>query len=139
MKNRPRKTRPSRDEPGHAHFLTYSCYRRLPLLSRDRVRRWVVDALLRTREELDVGLWAYVIMPEHVHVLLHPRAAHYEMRRILPFLKQPVAKAARHWLEEQHQRAWLEQDRPLSPEIKERNSSMTGIEPNQMVGQVVAE
>ena len=108
MKSRPRKTRQSWNEPWHAHYLTYSCHRRLPLLSRDRVRQWVVDALQRTREELDVALWAYVIMPEHVHVLLHPRAAHYEMRRILSLLKQPVAKAARKWLEANRQTAWLQ-------------------------------
>ncbi|MCH8806946.1 MAG: transposase, partial [Planctomycetes bacterium] len=108
MKPLIRKTRRSWNEPGHAHFLTYSCPRRLPLLARDRVRPWVLDALRRTREELDVALWAYVIMPEYVHVLLHPRAARYEMRRILVTLKQPVAKAARIWLEEHQDRDWLE-------------------------------
>ena len=118
MKNRPRKTRRSWDEPGHAHYLTYSCHRRLPLLSRDRVRRWVVDALQRTRQELDVALWAYVIMPEHVHVLLHPRAPHYEMRRILVMLKQPVAKAARKWLEDNRQTTWLERLTVVYPSRK---------------------
>jgi hypothetical protein len=39
MKPLIRKTRQPWSEPGHAHFLTYSCYRRLPLLTRDRVRR----------------------------------------------------------------------------------------------------
>ncbi len=106
MKNRIRKTRASWNEPGHAHFLTYSCHRGLPLLSRDRVRHWVVDALERMRQELNVALWAYVIIPEHVHALLHQRAAHYEMRRILSLLKQPVAKAARKWLEGNRQSAW---------------------------------
>jgi putative transposase len=103
-----RKTRRAWNELGHAHYLTYSCYQRLPLLSRDRVRRWVVAALQRTRQELDVALWAYVIMPEHVHVLLHPRAADYEMRKILVALKQPVAKAARRWLVEHGAQRWLE-------------------------------
>ena len=60
------------------------------------------------RQTPDVALWAYVIMPEHVHVLLHPRAAEYEMRRILVLFKQPVAKAARKWLEANRQSAWLE-------------------------------
>ena len=50
----------------------------------------MIDTLQRTREELDVALWAYVIMPEHVHVLLHPRAGHYEMRRILAALKPAI-------------------------------------------------
>lgn len=113
-----RKARRAWNEPGHAHFLTYSCYRRLPLLSRDRVRSWVIDTLQRTREELDVALWAYVIMPEHVHVLLHPRAGHYEMRRILAALKHPVAKAARQWLEEHRQRAWLQRLTVVYPSRK---------------------
>ena len=34
MDPRPRKTRRAWNEPGHAHFLTYSCFRRLPLLTR---------------------------------------------------------------------------------------------------------
>lgn len=104
-----RKTRQAWNEPGHAHYLTHSCYRRLPLLARDPARRWVLDALRRTRDRLDVALWAYVIMPEHVHVLLHPRAANYEMRQILVALKQPVAKAARRWLTEHGARRWLDQ------------------------------
>ena len=78
-----RETRFAWNESGHAHFVTYSCYRRWPLQARDRSRRWVIDALKRVRREQDVALWAYVIMPEHVHVLLHPRAGDYAMRRIL--------------------------------------------------------
>ena len=108
MKQGPRKTRRSWNDPGHAHDLTYSCHHRLPLLSRSRVRRWIVDAFERTRDELDVALWAYVIMPEHVHVLLHPRAPDYHMRRLLALLKQPVAKAARGWLEETARTKWLQ-------------------------------
>lgn len=40
-----RKTRRTYNEPGHAHFLTYSCFQRMPLLIRDRARRWVVEAM----------------------------------------------------------------------------------------------
>jgi len=108
MKPLLRKTRRGWNEAGHAHFLTYSCFRRWPLLTRARARRWVIAALEDARRTLDLALWAYVIMPEHVHVLLHPRAAGYEMRRILVVLKQPVAKAARQYLEDTGQRAWLE-------------------------------
>jgi putative transposase len=104
----PRKTRRSWNEPGHAHFLTYSCFQRLPLLTRDRTRRWVLDALDATRRELDVALWVYVIMPEHVHVLLCPRRPSYEMRRILVALKRPVSDAAREYLEQSEDDKWLD-------------------------------
>jgi len=103
-----RKTRRAWNEPGHAHFLTYSCHQRLPLLSRERSREWVLAALEATRRELDVALWAYVVMPEHVHVLMCPRTAQYEMRRILVALKRPVADAAHAHLEQTGQTRWLE-------------------------------
>ena len=95
MPPHPHKTRQAWNEPADAHYLTFSCVQRLPLLSRNRARRWVVEALAAAREKLGVTLWAYVIMPEHVHVLLCPLRSEYEMRRILATLKQPVSKAAR--------------------------------------------
>ena len=96
------------NEPGHAHFLTYSCFRRLPLLTRDRCRNWVIQALEHTRQTQDVALWAYVIMPEHVHVLLLPRRSNYAMRNILASLKFPVARAAREYLVQAGENDWLE-------------------------------
>lgn len=65
-----RKTRVVWNHPHHAHFLTFSCFKRLPLLNHDRSRRWVVAALESTRATHHLALWAYVIMPEHVHILL---------------------------------------------------------------------
>lgn len=102
-----RKTRHSWNDPGHAHFLTYSCYQRLPLLSKDRSREWVQAAIEATRRELHVELWAYVIMPEHVHVLLYPQESQYEMRRILVMLKRAVSDAAHEYLEHTNQTTWL--------------------------------
>jgi putative transposase len=61
------------DEPGHARFLTFSCYHRLPLLSKDRSRSWFADALSAARIKHGFELWAWVIMPEHVHLLILPR------------------------------------------------------------------
>lgn len=88
------KTRRAINAPGHAHELTFSCYRRLPLLSRDRTRQWLIDALSHVRETHSVALLAYVVMPEHVHVLLLPKDRDYDMARILKSLKQPVARKA---------------------------------------------
>lgn len=68
-----RKTRRAWDEPGHAHYLTYSRFRRWPLLTRVRSRRWVIEALEHRRQTQKVAPWAYVIMTEHEHVLLLPR------------------------------------------------------------------
>ena len=115
VKTRPRKTRVAWDEPGHAHFVTFSCFQRLPLLIRDRTRRWVITSLEETRRRLDVALWAYVIMPEHVHVLLYPLQADYEMRLILVALKRPVSDAAKRHLERTGNTQWLNRLRVQYP------------------------
>ena len=106
MKKLPRKTRRAWNEPGHAHFLTYSCLHRIKLLNSDRSRGWVVQAMERLRHEQNVALWAYVIMPEHVHLLICPHDDEYQMRRILAVLKRPVSDAARDYLVRTGQTAW---------------------------------
>jgi len=95
------------DQFGHAHFLTFSCYRRLPLLSKDRTRRWFVDALRAARSKHHFDLWAWVLMPEHVHLVVWPRRAGYRMASILADVKRPVGQQAIAYLEEHH-REFLE-------------------------------
>ena len=55
---------------GHLHFITFSCYRRLPLLKGTRARDIFVRELKRVRERRGFRLIGYVVMPEHVHLLL---------------------------------------------------------------------
>ncbi len=108
MTDRPQKTRQAWNEPGHAHFLTYSCVHRWSLLSKDRGRSWVIDALEVTRRKLDLLLWAYVIMPEHVHLICLPRRPEHRMEHVLVCLKRGVAKRAKDHLVANGQRAWIE-------------------------------
>ncbi|MEC9373780.1 MAG: transposase [Planctomycetota bacterium] len=107
MDGLPRKERTAWNHEAHAHFVTYSCFKHMPLLQNDRARGWVLDALEGARRSQDLAIWAYVIMPEHVHVLLCPRRPEYEMRQILAALKRPVAAAARRHMEESGQTRWL--------------------------------
>jgi putative transposase len=72
----------------------FSCFHRRPFLFRDRTRGWMVDAIALTRERHRVDLWAWVIMPEHIHLLICPREPEYSISRILSTLKQPVSKRA---------------------------------------------
>ncbi|MGC2672710.1 MAG: transposase [Candidatus Acidiferrum sp.] len=54
----------------HLHFITFSCYRRLPLMK--TVRAWdiFVKELGKVRDEMGFHLLGYVVMPEHVHLLM---------------------------------------------------------------------
>ena len=78
------------DLSGHAHFLTFSCYRRMQLLSKDRTRFWFLEALGKARVKHEFDLWAWVIMPEHVHLLIYPRKPHYKTSKILASVKKRV-------------------------------------------------
>ena len=77
---------------GHAHFLTFSCFHRRPYLSRDRARQWLVDSIAYAIDQHEFDLWAYVIMPEHAHLIIFPRKEEYSVSSLLSSIKQPVAK-----------------------------------------------
>jgi putative transposase len=82
------------NQPGHAHFLTFSCFQRRPFLSRDRSRGWFVDAVRAARTKHCFDLWAYVIMPEHAHLIVFPTRPSYDVSAILKSIKQAVSYAA---------------------------------------------
>jgi putative transposase len=85
------------DTPGHAHALTFSCFRNRTFLIGDRSRGWLADALQAARIKCGFDLWAYVFMPNHVHILLFPRSERIDMPFIRSQIKEPVAKAATDW------------------------------------------
>lgn len=105
----PRRKQVKHEDNGEPRFLTFSCYRRFPLLSKDRTRRWFVDALNEARDTHKFHLWAWVIMPEHVHLLLWPpweriasesHSMRGRIRGILSSIKRPVAESAISYLTE---------------------------------------
>ena len=57
-------------QTGEFHFLTFSCYRRLAYLSRVAAMELFEDALERVRRRYLFAVAGYVVMPEHVHLLV---------------------------------------------------------------------
>ena len=55
---------------GHLHFITCSCYRRLPLLGKPGRRTLFLELLEQTRQRYDFVVVGYVVMPEHFHILI---------------------------------------------------------------------
>jgi putative transposase len=80
--------------------LTFSCYKGYPFLARDRVRVWFVEALKSVRQEWPVDLWAWVLVPEHVHLLVAPRATNVAIGEFEGAIKEQVARKAIRWLEQ---------------------------------------
>ncbi len=55
---------------------------------------WLVEAIDRARQIHAFDLWAYVVMPEHAHLLIWPRESAYSISGILTSIKRPVSRKA---------------------------------------------
>jgi hypothetical protein len=55
---------------GQSHFVTFCCYHRRDLLTTDASRLIFGSALERVRRSFNLQVYGYVVMPEHVHLLL---------------------------------------------------------------------
>jgi len=79
----------------HLHFITFSCYRRLPFLRAARARNLFVQILGGLRERYEFSLVGYVVMPEHVHLLIG-EPARGTPSTVVQVLKQRVSRRLRH-------------------------------------------
>jgi len=76
------------------HFITFSCYQRKPLLDSAHARNMFVRILGEVRERYPFLLVGYVLMPEHVHLLVS-EPAKGTLSKVMQVLKQRVSRALR--------------------------------------------
>jgi putative transposase len=73
------------------HFLTFSCYRRQPNFDSERSREAFVSGLERVRQSYGLCVYGYVVMPEHVHLLVN-EPERGNLAQAMQSLKQGVAR-----------------------------------------------
>jgi putative transposase len=78
-------------EPGDCHELTFSCYRRLPLLTNDAWRSLLTVSVDRAVEQHEFRLIAFVFMPEHVHLHVYPAGPEVDISAFLKAIKRPYS------------------------------------------------
>jgi len=81
-------------QEGDDHFITFSCYRREPYFAMPDAKDVFLDSLELTRRHSLFEVLGYVVMPEHVHLLLSepPKG---NPSKILQILKQKTSAALR--------------------------------------------
>lgn len=94
-----RKRRITINEEGHAHALTFSVYRRVPVFADPNCADIFLKVLDEARQRQNFDLLAYVVMPDHAHILLVPRGKH-DISTILRSIKQPSSRFLMRYLEE---------------------------------------
>src|SRR5947209_16572671 len=73
------------------HFLTFSCYKRRPNFGTPESRSTFEFSLERVREQYGLCVYGYVVMPEHVHLLVN-EPEHGTLAQAMQSLKQGVAR-----------------------------------------------
>jgi len=79
---------------GHLHFITCSCYRRLPLFASVRAKNLFIKMLGEVRDRYGFSLLGYVVMPEHIHLLIS-EPAKGTPSTVMQVLKQRVSRRLR--------------------------------------------
>ena len=85
----------------HLHFITFSCYRRQSFLDTPHARQVFERSLELTRRRYRFNVIGYVVMPEHVHLLVS-ESERPTLARALQSLKQSVSQK----LNAHHGRFW---------------------------------
>jgi len=76
----------------HLHFITFSCHRRRQYLRTGHSRDVFLRILEETRHKYEFVVDGYVVMPEHVHLLLsEPKVG--DLSKAILALKQRTSKA----------------------------------------------
>lgn len=57
----------------------------------ERAKTAFIEAVNAARIKLHFDIWAYVLMPEHVHLVICPRRQEYSISGILFAVKRPVS------------------------------------------------
>jgi REP-associated tyrosine transposase len=108
-----RKSLKRREVVGGIRFLTFSCQRRLPLLSNPDIAQVFAESLETARDRSGLELFAWVVMPEHVHLLVEPPVSNDGVQSPLsPILKGLKSSVARRVLAR-----WAALDAPILSRI----------------------
>jgi putative transposase len=93
------------------HFITFSCFHRFPRLEAAGAREVVEAVLEETRARHQARIYAYVLMPEHVHLLVN-EPSQIMLAQFLKAVKQVTSRKLRG----PHKKFW--QDRYYDSNVR---------------------
>ncbi len=86
-----------KNNTGHLHFITTSCYHRIAILSKASRRSLFLEIFEQVRRSYKFIVVGYVVMPEHIHLLIsEPERGN--ISTVMQVLKQRFARSVlREW------------------------------------------
>jgi putative transposase len=90
------------DNLNTARFITFSCYHHFPLLRTETAIHSFIDILKIKRKEYGFKILGYVIMPSHVHLVIHPNE-NDNLGKMIGVIKSLSARdILRYWQEKNY-------------------------------------
>lgn len=80
------------------HYLTFVTYRRVPIFKSENICQFLIDTLKEIRKNHPIKLIGYVIMPDHIHLIVNPVDCDIEI--VGKELKGVSANKILKWLKE---------------------------------------
>lgn len=80
-----------RQQTGNLHLITFSCYQRKPYLATPKAACIFENSLEAIRQKYLFHIYAYVVMPEHIHLVVSEPPTH-PLSTVLGALKRSVSK-----------------------------------------------
>jgi len=84
------------DQANTFHYVTAVTFKRGPVFSNDYACELLVESLSETRKHCESKLIGYVIMPDHIHLILNPLAK--SISAVIRRLKSSSARQVLDWL-----------------------------------------
>lgn len=91
------KTRNRYEGRNHARELNFACFQNRAFLRSERACLWFCASLAMALSKHPARLWAFCLMPNHVHLLLYPPHLEWRAGPFLKTLKQSVTRKAVLW------------------------------------------
>ena len=109
-------------DPAHLYFITTTAVERVHLFKRDVIKRIIADSLTYVRAERWISLYAFVIMPNHVHIIVHFEQGHSLADVMRDFKKHTSKQIIRQYQAENSQQvlAFLRQAAGEAPDQQYR-------------------
>ncbi len=92
---------------GHAHELTFSCYHQYRYLVDSTSCSLFIEELEKAGKEFHFHIWAYVLMPTHVHLLIYPIEKDYNISKIMQSIKGKMSTRYRNLLKENNPELYI--------------------------------
>ncbi len=83
-------------DPTHLYFITTAAIRHQPIFEREVIKRILVDCLNTGRVLGRYQLYAFVIMQNHIHLILKPEAGHRVDAIVCAYKKASAGLIVRH-------------------------------------------